>query len=109
MRMSVLLEQLELQERETDAYGVDRAYVRIIDAFNRKGPTGALDAIANRIKAMTDAGKLLSMKQALQNILAKGGTTGMKITTGKEKGEDLPKWTLTTSQKGYIEHLISTL
>lgn len=109
MRMSVLLEQLELQERTTDAVGVDRAYIRIIDAYNRKGSGGALDAIANRIKAMTDDGKIAYMKQALQNILDNGGTTGLKITSGKEKGEALPKWSLTTSQKDYLSMLIKTL
>jgi hypothetical protein len=109
MRMSDLLEQLELTERDTDAVGVDRAYVRIIDAYNRKGSGGTLDAISNRIKAMTDPGKIAGMKQALKNILSNGGTTGLKITSGTEKGESLPKWSLTSSQKEYLSMLIDRL
>ena len=111
MGMRSLLEYLEneLTERETDAVGVDRAYVRIIDAYNRKGAGGALDAIYYRIKKMTDADKKAAMKQALKNILANGGTTGLKITTGAEKGEALPKWSLTTSQKEYLSMLIDRL
>ena len=109
MRMSDLLEQLELTERLTDAEGVDRAYVRIIDAHNRKGANGALEAISIRIKAMTDADKIKAMKKALQNILANGGTTGLTVGSGAERGEKLPKWSLSATQKDYLEMLIAKL
>lgn len=111
MRMSDLLEQLEseLTERLTDAEGVDRAYVRIIDAYNRKGGGGALEAISIRIKAMTDKDKRAAMKKALQNILANGGTTGLTVSSGAERGEKLPKWSLNATQKDYLEMLIAKL
>ena len=111
MRMSDLLEQLEseLTERLTDAEGVDRAYVRIIDAYNRKGGSGALEAISIRIKAMTDKDKRAAMKQALKNILDNGGTTGLVVGSGEEQGEKLPKWSLNATQKDYLEMLIAKL
>jgi hypothetical protein len=71
MRMSFLLEQLELAERDeaaTPKEPMARAMVRIADAYDRGGEFEALQATVRRIDATKDQGKKEGIVAALKAI-----------------------------------------
>ena len=101
MRMSVLLEQLELAERDaadTPKEPVTRALIRISDAYGRGGEFEALQATIRRIDATKDQFKKLGIVDALKDILRNNGTKGMSVG-----GEKLPDWTLSPDGVRMIE------
>jgi len=101
MRMSVLLEQLELAERDaadTPKEPMARALIRIADAYGRGGEFEALQATIRRIDATKDQFKKEGIVDALKAILKNGGTKGLSAA-----GEKLPAWTLSPDGVRMIE------
>lgn len=104
MRMSVLLEQLELQERDaaaTPKHPVARALVRIADAYDRGGEFEALQATVRRIDAITDPAKAQGVVDALKAILKDGGFP--KASAGLDVSDKAKGWKLSPDGIRMIE------
>lgn len=113
MGMSSLLTLLENRLDERDASEVpkdvvNRAFIRVFDAYNRGeskvrggGPDAALKAIAQRIDKTEDYMKLVGIKWMIETILKKDGTIGISVA-----GEAAPKWTLSATNRKFLEMLL---
>lgn len=104
MRMSVLLEQLELAERDaadTPKHPVARAAVRIADAYDRGGEFEALQATVRRIDAIKDPAKAQGVVDALKAILKEGGFP--KALSGLDVSDKAKNWKLSPDGVRMIE------